>query len=104
MLGPIATKIIEKLEDAITPSFLKVDNESHLHAGGVGRESHFRVEVVSIQFVGLTPVRRHQWVYQTLHAELEGPVHALAIHAYAPDEWAGQAPVSPNCLGNNNAS
>lgn len=102
MSGPIATKIIEKLEDALAPSHLKVDNESHMHAGGSGKESHFRVEVVSLKFVDLTPVRRHQLVYQTLQAELDGPVHALAIHAFAPNEWAGRAPPSPDCQGQNN--
>lgn len=101
MSGPIATKIVERLEDALAPSHLKVDNESHLHAGGDGKESHFRVEVESLKFVGLTPVRRHQLIYQTLQAELDGPVHALAIHAYAPDEWTGQAPASPDCQGSN---
>jgi BolA protein len=41
-------------------------------------------------------------VNQALAAELDGPVHALAIHTYTPQEWRrrfGEAPLSPPCLG-----
>ena len=32
---------------------------------------------------------------------LAGPVHALALHTYTPDEWqrVGEAPESPDCRG-----
>jgi BolA protein len=39
-----------------------------------------------------------------LAEELAGPVHALALHTFSPDEWADsqeRAPDSPKCLGAN---
>jgi BolA protein len=35
-----------------------------------------------------------------------GPLHALAMHLYTPDEWRekdGEAPASPDCLGGSKA-
>jgi BolA family transcriptional regulator, general stress-responsive regulator len=80
----------EKLIQAFEPVRLDVVNESHLHAGhrnspGTG-ESHFRVLVVSPSFAGKSRVDRHRLVNTVLAAELKGPVHALAIKAFAPGE------------------
>ncbi len=92
-------RTIENKLAALEPSHLIVDNESHKHSVPENSETHFRVEIVSEAFSGIRAVQRHQKVYQLLQDELAGPVHALAIHAYAPDEWQGQAPASPDCRG-----
>ncbi|WLD59325.1 BolA/IbaG family iron-sulfur metabolism protein [Salinispirillum sp. LH 10-3-1] len=91
--------IIEKLQDALNPVHLSVENESHKHSVPPNSETHFKVTIVAESLRGQTPVRRHQMVYNALQQELAGPVHALAIHAFAPDEWQGAAPASPDCLG-----
>lgn len=92
-------RTIENKLAALEPSHLTVDNESHKHSVPENSETHFRVEIVSEAFSGIRAVQRHQKVYQLLQDELAGPVHALAIHAYSPDEWQGQAPASPDCRG-----
>lgn len=94
----IAVQIEKKLQ-TLNPFHLKVDNESHQHSVPANSETHFRLEVVSDQFSGVRAVKRHQLIYALLQEELAGPVHALAIHAYSPDEWQGQAPASPACRG-----
>jgi BolA protein len=94
----VALSIEKKLAE-LAPSYLTVENESHKHSVPKNSETHFRVEIVSDAFSGVRAVQRHQKVYQLLQQELAGPVHALAIHAYAPDEWQGNAPSSPDCLG-----
>lgn len=92
----------QQLIDSLTtlaPQHLEVINESSGHGGYFpGKESHFKVIVVSDAFTGLRLVQRHQKVY-ALTAELMSPgkIHALAIHAYLPQEWQGQAPASPDC-------
>ena len=91
--------IIEKLKAGLAPEHLWVENESHRHNVPPNSETHFKVTLVAESMRGLLPVKRHQQVYQLLEAELAGPVHALAIHAYAPEEWTGQAPDSPDCMG-----
>ncbi len=82
--------IREKLMIGLQPVRLDVINESEMHAGhrsspGTG-ESHFRVLVVSEQFVGQSRVARHRMVNQLIAQELAGGVHALALSTFAPGE------------------
>ena len=87
------------LESSLNPVYLEVLNESHMHSVPANSETHFKVTAVSDQFEGKRPVARHQLIYGLLAEQLAGPVHALALHTYAPDEWKGEAPDSPNCMG-----
>ena len=84
---------------ALSPQVLQIVNESSGHGGYFeGKESHFKVTVVSDAFVGVRAVQRHQKIY-ALAGDLLAPerIHALAIHAYAPDEWQSASPDSPAC-------
>jgi BolA protein len=82
--------ITKKLNAAFAPESLKVQDESHLHAGHAGHreggETHYRVYIVSPAFKGKTRLERHRMINDALQAELAGGVHALAIHASAPGE------------------
>lgn len=88
----VASIIESKLREALAPERLAVVDESHLHAGHAGArpegETHFRVEVVSPAFRGVSRLDRQRRIYAILDAELKGPVHALAIRALAPEEDA----------------
>lgn len=91
-----------KLRTAFAPAHLDVINESHRHRVPAGSESHFKVILVSERFAGQRTIARHRAIYTVLAQELEGELHALALHTYTPDEWAaaqGQAPASPSCGG-----
>jgi BolA protein len=82
--------IINKLHEAFSPESLEVADESHLHEGHAGHrpggETHFRVYIVSPAFEGKSRVERHRMINAALASELAGSVHALAIHAQAPQE------------------
>ena len=82
--------ITKKLTEAFTPESLRVEDESHLHAGHAGHrpggESHYRVHIVSDAFRGKSRIDRHRSINAILTQELAGSVHALAIHAAAPGE------------------
>jgi BolA protein len=86
----VADAIRDKLTRAFHPTALAVVDESHLHAGHAGAraggESHFRVEIVSDAFAGLSRVQRHRRVNEVLAEELRRGVHALAISARTPEE------------------
>jgi BolA protein len=100
---PVKTAIQEKLE-VLAPEHLEVINESHMHNVPEGSESHFKVVIVSDQFAGSMLVARHRRVNELLSAEIQGPVHALSIHAMTPEEWfesGARSPDSPECLGGN---
>lgn len=96
----VGHSIESTLRQALTPDHLEVVNESHMH-GGPATDSHFKVIIVSAYFSGERLLARHRRVNKLLAAELAGPVHALALHTYSPDEWQheSQAPDSPACLG-----
>ena len=85
-----ADVITKKLTEAFTPQSLKVLDESYQHEGHTGHrpggQTHFRVYIVSEAFKGKTRLERHRMINCTLAGELEGGVHALAIHAAAPGE------------------
>ena len=101
----IQRQIEEHITEQLRPSFLDVSNESDQHNVPVNSETHFRVVVVSEQFEGKRSVARHQQVYRAVAAELEGPVHALALHTYTSSEWSEPkvAPASPECMGGSQA-
>ncbi len=97
----VQSSIEAKLQQEFSPNHLEVINESHMHNVPPGSESHFKVIVVSEDFEGKRKVPRHQSIYKVLAQELDGMIHALAIHTYTPEEWASEsgAPSSPECLG-----
>ena len=86
----IAQTIESKLKTALNPIALSVVDESHLHAGHIGArpqgESHFRVEIVSESFAGISRVARQRMVYGLLGDELATDIHALALVTKAPGE------------------
>lgn len=100
-MKPVEGSIISKLKQAFEPVHLEVINESHQHNVPEGSESHFKVVLVSPEFSGRRQVQRHQAIYGVLAEQLRGPVHALALHTYSPEEWSGphSVPDSPPCLG-----
>lgn len=94
--------IQQQLTDALLPVYLEVLDESYMHSVPDGAQSHFKVTVVSTAFENVRRVPRHQQVNGLLAEALQGPVHALALHTYTPDEWiarGGEVNASPNCLG-----
>jgi len=81
----------ERLRARLTAEFaplqLKIEDESHLHAGhagAAGGQSHFRVRIVSEAFRGVPAVARHRLVYAALADMLKSDIHALAIEALPP--------------------
>jgi BolA family transcriptional regulator, general stress-responsive regulator len=86
----VADVIAEKLTAAFAPASLRVEDESHQHAGHAGHrpggQTHYRVYIVAEAFRGKSRIDRHRMINQTLARELAEGVHALAIHASAPGE------------------
>ncbi len=100
----IQTIIERKLTREFNIEFLQVDNESHMHNVAPGRESHFKVTIVSDSFTGQMPIKRHRMVNTTLQKEMQ-QIHALALHTLTPDEWqerGGSVADSPVCRGGGN--
>lgn len=83
-------EIKARLEAALSPESLQVDDESHLHVGHEGAKSglgHFRVLVVSDKFQGQSPIKRHRVVYQAMGDLMQTDIHALTIEAFTAEEF-----------------
>ena len=60
-----------------------------LDVQGDGR--HFFATIVSAEFEGLSPVKRHQRVYAVLGDRMREQIHALSMKTLTPSEWAATA-------------
>lgn len=102
----VQSDIETKLAEGLKPLHLEVINESSNHNVPPGSESHFKVVIVSNDFDGLMLIKRHRMINEILADELQNKIHALALHTYTEAEWkeAGNAPMSPPCLGGGKAS
>ena len=89
-MGRVEAAIRDKLTAAFRPERLEVVDDSARHAGHAGAreggESHFNVVIVSAAFKGRNRIQRQRDIHTALSEELCGPVHALSIKAFAPDE------------------
>ena len=93
--------ITNKLQEAFQPEHLDVINESYMHNVPEGSESHFKVVIVTDDFKEKMLLARHRLVNKVLEDELNGGIHALALHTMTMEEWfkKGGAPESPLCMG-----
>jgi len=62
-------------------------------------EIHFRVQIVSEKFEGLTQLQRQRLVNKCLAEELETKIHALRIEAKKPSEYTGERQNPPPPCG-----
>ncbi|MCK6426418.1 MAG: BolA family transcriptional regulator [Burkholderiaceae bacterium] len=83
---PTAPELEARLREALAPIELRVIDESAAHAGhaGAAEGRHFRVEIRSAAFAGLSRLARHRLVYDALSSQIRRGIHALAIVAEAP--------------------
>lgn len=52
-----------------------------------GTKDHWEAVVVAGAFTGKSPIEQHQMVYAALGELMAGPVHALALKTYSPENW-----------------
>ena len=74
---PSSDELKRRIETAIPNSIVNVED---LTGGG----DHFRAEVVSDRFAGLSRIQQHKLVYDVFGAEVGGPIHALSIKTSIP--------------------
>ena len=80
-------RIRTRLEQVFSPNELEVFDESHLHEGHVGAKDgkgHYRVYIVSEQFVRTRPLERHRMVFKALGEMMKKDIHALSVVAQPP--------------------
>ncbi|KXU87607.1 BolA family transcriptional regulator [Paraburkholderia monticola] len=86
-----AALIEARLTAALAPvETIRITDDSAQHAGHAGAAAggHFSVTIVAVAFAGKPRVARHRMVYDALADAMQRGIHALAITAYTPEEFA----------------
>jgi BolA protein len=86
-----AALIEARLTAALAPvASIQISDDSAQHAGHAGASAggHFSVTIVAAAFAGKARVARHRMVYDALADAMQRGIHALAITAYTPEEFA----------------
>ncbi|MDP9133639.1 MAG: BolA family transcriptional regulator [Actinomycetota bacterium] len=74
---PTSDEMKKRIEAALPGAVVSVDDTT-------GGGDHFRAEVVSDRFDGLSRIEQHKLVYDVFGAEVGGPIHALSIKTSTP--------------------
>ena len=75
---PNADELRQQIETALPGSQAEVVDTT-------GTGDHFRAEVVSERFEGLSRIEQHQLVYSIFGDQVGGPIHALSIKTSTPE-------------------
>jgi BolA protein len=89
-MTPGIPEILRSRLASLSPVYVDIRDDSAEHAGHSGARAgggHFSLLVVSNCFLGQTRLARHRAILATVGDLIPQPVHALAIEAYAPDEF-----------------
>ena len=85
------SRIVSLLQQ-FQPSLLRVDDDSHQHAGHAGAapggETHFSVLMVSEAFRGQSRIARSRAVHDALQSEFSTGLHALSLTLRTTDDHA----------------
>jgi stress-induced morphogen len=74
---PTADELRQRITHALPGAEVEVED---LTGGG----DHFRAEVVSARFDGLSRIEQHKLVYDVFGNEIGGPIHALSLKTSTP--------------------
>jgi stress-induced morphogen len=74
---PNADDLRMRIEAALPGAHASVEDTT-------GTGDHFRAEVISDRFAGLSRIEQHQLVYAIFGNEVGGPIHALSIKTSTP--------------------
>ena len=69
----------EQIEQALPGADVSVTDTT-------GGGDHFRAEIVSERFDGLTRIQQHKLIYDVFGDEVGGPIHALSIKTQTPGD------------------
>ena len=79
MIEPDA--IVEKIQQDLPDADVDVQDLT-------GTKDHYKARIIAEQFEGKNRVARHRMIYEALSEEMKGPIHALTLEVYTPEEWS----------------
>ncbi|HYN92135.1 MAG TPA: BolA family protein [Thermoleophilaceae bacterium] len=76
---PSAEELRERIVQALPGADVRVEDTT-------GGGDHFRAEVVSDRFEGLSRIQQHKLIYDVFGNEVGGAIHALSIKTQTPKQ------------------
>lgn len=73
--------IEEKIRAALSDAEIEIQDMT-------GTKDHYRVLIVSPDFEGKNRIEQRRMVYDIFAEEMKGPIHALDMKTFTPQEWA----------------
>ena len=94
-----AIKIKTLCCNSININSIDIINESHLHNTPLNSETHFKLIIVTDDFIGLKLIERHKKVHKDL-ADDQDNIHALSMHLFTSEEFKDNKSdlESPQCV------
>ena len=75
--------ILKKLSEALSPLFIEVEDQSHLHANhnenAKAGGTHFKISIRSEEFNNIKPIERHRIAMSILADEFNNGLHAVSF-------------------------
>ena len=90
--------IISSLNNQLHVEHMFLENESSMHNVPANSETHFKLVIVSDDFLHMNKVKRHQLIYKIL-INIMKEIHALSIQAFTIEEYNNNPVIlsSPDC-------
>ena len=73
-------EIVQKIKASLPDAEVQIDDLT-------GTRDHYEATVISEAFEGKPLIKRHRLVYDALEEEMKGPIHALSLKTYTPQQW-----------------
>ena len=82
-------KIKLLLEESMDIDYLSIlnDTDKHLKHKNYDGGGHFKLEIVSSSFEGLSLLEQHKLVYKALEGMIKKEIHALALKTISTSDW-----------------
>ena len=78
-------KIVQKIQQALPNAQVDVQDLT-------GTRDHYKARIVAKEFEGQSLILRHRMIYSALAEEMKGPIHALTLETFSPEEWEAKNP------------
>ena len=84
----LISEVKELLKKCFNTTRIEIIDDSKNHVGHSGNSggAHLNLEIVSVDFEGLTRIERHKFIYKCLEGFIPVKIHALKVLALSPSE------------------
>ncbi|QCI16127.1 BolA family protein [Buchnera aphidicola] len=83
----ILKKIKNYLKSQIKITFIKINNNSHLHHNLKKSFTHLSIIIISNDFINQKTINRHRIIFSKISQIIKEKIYSITLHAYTENEW-----------------